>query len=693
MLSIETEARIVKILLTLSENEKSIEISRQLLREDNDFDSYQIFRYLDKGSKNKIDSYDIINFLRKRRIKVNELEVNFFILSYDEVSNNYLSYIEFLNFLQCDNSFKKNNFSKNETISQSIEFELGKLLEKEILLSRNLFPLLNDLKTRLDYNIHNFYHSIKKMNNITFDCIKKFLEKNYVNFSNIDIKNIIKRLDFNKDGRIDLCEFHKFFGFPEFSKLCPSKLCCICGCCNCCCEGPCCKKNCENDIVENEYFDNGNSNYKQYISNFENNQNENFKNEKKDIINNNNFVKNKEINNNNNENNNINLKKNNVFYNENKLNLGRKNNENLNLSNKDFDKGNNNKNNSIIGKYSKILLPEIIYQAIKKNKKPIEEIKNNSFKNEYNNSYKVTNFATNQTPERDNHFNKNSINSSPLTKSQLINSINNNFNNINLKDNNNNDTNRIININNNNININISDMNNTNIQNNQNLIEENQMKEYIIELMKIESKIEEEKIELVSKCDFNIEDAFKIFDLNNKGYIIDDDLKFTLNQFGIFANDHDIRLLMKRFDLNKKSCLTFTDFFDMIVPFEKDYRILIENRDSNIFSDNYSIYDIFMFSTKNLIKNLFIDLIEYENKLNNIKKNFTTLRLKLKDLFNLINTNLSNEFNFDDLEKYLKKNCILNNLKDANLLFIRFDKNRDGKIDYCEFEEEFQPQF
>ena len=73
-----------------------------------------------------------------------------------------------------------------------------------------------------------------------------------------------------------------------------------------------------------------------------------------------------------------------------------------------------------------------------------------------------------------------------------------------------------------------------------------------------------------------------------------------------------------------------------------------------------------MFSTKNQLKNLFIDLIEYENKLNNIKKNFTTLRLKLKDLFNLINTNLSNEFNFDDLEKYLTK-IILSNLKDNNL--------------------------
>ena len=112
-------------------------------------------------------------------------------------------------------------------------------------------------------------------------------------------------------------------------------------------------------------------------------------------------------------------------------------------------------------------------------------------------------------------------------------------------------------------------MNNINIENNQNLIEENQMKEYIIELMKIESSIEKDKKEWVSKCDFNIEDAFKIFYLNNKGYIIDDDLKFTLNQFDIFAIAHDIILLMKRFDLNKKCCLNFTDFLIWLFHLKK----------------------------------------------------------------------------------------------------------------------------
>ena len=35
----------------------------------------------------------------------------------------------------------------------------------------------------------------------------------------------------------------------------------------------------------------------------------------------------------------------------------------------------------------------------------------------------------------------------------------------------------------------------------------------------------------------------------------------------------------------------------------------------------------------------------------------------------------------------------MGNSKDADLLFIRLDKNRDGKVDYCEFEDELQTQY
>ena len=39
---------------------------------------------------------------------------------------------------------------------------------------------------------------------------------------------------------------------------------------------------------------------------------------------------------------------------------------------------------------------------------------------------------------------------------------------------------------------------------------------------------------------------------------------------------------------------------------------------------------------------------------------------------------------------YLQKEGLLTNDKDADLLFIRLDKNRNGKIDYREVEDEIQ---
>ena len=158
MLSIETEARVAKILLTLAEGERSIEVSRQVLSDNFDFDPYQIFRALDSCCKNNIDTCDIINFLRTKGIYTNELEVSLLILAYDEDSNGTLSYSEFLNLVQSENSPKKNNaFSKTEKLSFNIEYSLSKLLEKEIELSRNILPLLQDLKCRYDFNIHDIY--------------------------------------------------------------------------------------------------------------------------------------------------------------------------------------------------------------------------------------------------------------------------------------------------------------------------------------------------------------------------------------------------------------------------------------------------------------------------------------------------------------------------------------------------------
>ena len=59
MLSVETEARVAKLLLSLAEGERTVEISHQVLSDNYDFDPYQIFRALNTECKNKVNSYNI----------------------------------------------------------------------------------------------------------------------------------------------------------------------------------------------------------------------------------------------------------------------------------------------------------------------------------------------------------------------------------------------------------------------------------------------------------------------------------------------------------------------------------------------------------------------------------------------------------------------------------------------------------
>ena len=69
MLSIETESKLAKIFLTLSEGEKSIDINRQILIELEDFDPSNIFTYLDTNQKNYINCSDLLNYCIEKGIQ------------------------------------------------------------------------------------------------------------------------------------------------------------------------------------------------------------------------------------------------------------------------------------------------------------------------------------------------------------------------------------------------------------------------------------------------------------------------------------------------------------------------------------------------------------------------------------------------------------------------------------------------
>ena len=224
---------------------------------------------------------------------------------------------------------------------------------------------------------------------------------------------------------------------------------------------------------------------------------------------------------------------------------------------------------------------------------------------------------------------------------------------------------------------------------NYNEYEENQFNDFLRKLMVAESQIEEAKVSLALRPDFNCEDAFRIFELNGRGFIDECDLKCGLNLIGIFPTDHEVRLLMKRFDLQKQGVMNFADFFDMLVPFEKEYRTMVENRCPNSCCP-CRCPDVFCCSTLCALKNVFNLIISLETDINNNRKLFGTLRLKLRDVFALLDYPHRGFFSNSDLIVHLQKNGIFSTNKDADLLFIRLDKNRNGNVEYEEVEDELQ---
>ena len=564
MCSPETEQKLCKLLLILAEGERSIEISRQVLSDLKEFDSFQIFKNIDIEDKNKIDCYSIINFLRIKGIYCTEEEASLIILFYDQDYDNVLSYPEFINVIQSEKSLKNNlNKPPKDKIPFDVDYSLGKLLEKEVELSRKFIYALKDIKCRYDFNIHNLYHKIKYFNSITNESLRAFFQKNEVSFLESDIKLILKRLDLNKDGIIDLCEFHALLGFPDCIYCCPCLSCNSCGKCLC--------ESCYNNIP---CYSHGT------IQNKKNNKND--------------FDE---------------------KYNYNYYSMGNILNEN-------------------------IILPH-----------QLESSRNLNSVNKYETSFD----NNNKEIERKNIFKGFAIRTSPRR----------NYNPIE-------------------INLNKNDNLNLNIK------EKNQFNDFLKLLMSAESQIEEAKIELAKKQDFSCADAFKIFVKDNNDYITKDDLKYGLFLLDLNVDDFIINLLFKRFDLNKKDELSYADFFDMLIPFEKIYRDNIEQKTQKSFSCEQSL-NLISNETKEIIKNVFNIIINYEVEINEKRKDLSILKRKLKDIFYLFDKKDIGFFGFEEFKKYIEENKLINDKNlNGDLLFIRLDKNRNGKIIFEELSDEFE---
>ena len=638
----DIEIRVAKLLMEIAEGERSVEITRRVISDCNQFDSYQIFKNLDFDKKNAISPKNIMDYFQKKLINITEEETKLIILFYDKDQDGLLSYDELVDLVQTKNLTNRKirkNFAFDESgISYNIEFSLEKLFEKELKLSREILFSLSGLKSKSNYDIHNVFHSLKGRDCITIESLRNFLDKKNISFLESDLNFIFNRLDINKDGKVDFVEFHSLFGFPKCYYCCPCIPCPFCRtkCCNECLLGtngcihhnlnmPCnCPK--EGSLINN-------------INNLSNNKsNSPLRNIEEKIT--------KSLS--------LRLSPERKYgpyeveicdncksipcicnYNKTNINsniiVNKSHNNNIKIKN-------NNNNNSPDRNSSE---EEKISKSLSLRLSP--ERKYGPYEVEVDTCDKCNTFPCSCINKLENNVNSNTFN-------KLTNNYN--FNNKLIRD------------------------------------EINQFNDFFQILMKGETEIELNKVDLALKKDFNCEDIFRLFEYDGRGFISFEDLKYGLNLLDIKTNEYIINLLMNRFDLMRRGQINYADFFDMIVPFQRSYRNMIETR-IPISQNPKNILDILDKNTISSLKILFVCIIEFEFRINDMRKKFGNLNIKLKELFNLINDKNVGYFEYYELINYLQKNRINFKQLNADLLFIRLDKKRNGRIYFEDLEDEF----
>ena len=596
MLTNETEKLIIKFLLEIAKKEKEVEINRQILAQNSNFDIFQLFSYMDREKKNYIDTFNIMDFFHRNAIYPNKIIIDFLILLYDDDNDNKLSYTEFLNMILSQNNIslrkstreKIGSFNNKNDISFEIEHCVLKLLEKEVDFIVSVNKIIFEIKEKKDFNIHNIFHLLIGYQYITHESLTNYFNKKYISFTNDDINFIMKRIDLNKDGKVDFKEFHTFFCFNDPNCNCPIKNflnCCLCN---------------ENYIYKNKIYPN----------NLNLNLNFNYEN-----------------------NNNCCTDCTNINY---KYNFDK--NNNITLSKFDENTTNISKNLSIKN------IPELFNSENLNNDKINSNINYNQFLN-----IKVDEFNS-----KINNFNRFSINENNQCCCYVCQSF----------------PCKCLEIG----------------------YEKGEMYflNYIIELIKVENKIEKAKIDLSLRSDFNIYDIFNLFLVNEQNYLTDEDLINGLNLFDINLKEKDIILLKRRMNRKITDKIFYYDFIDLFIPYEKYYRNMVESRIGiNIFPENDKT-NIFLLSTKNYFIKLINLIIECENHIEKLRYELIITRNQIKNIIRNIDSKGLGNITDMDLFNFLKNRGIDININECSLLFIRLDKNRDGKVECWELNEELQ---
>lgn len=201
-------------------------------------------------------------------------------------------------------------------------------------------------------------------------------------------------------------------------------------------------------------------------------------------------------------------------------------------------------------------------------------------------------------------------------------------------------------------------------------------------------KTESARGQLVLRTDFNLYDAYKIFERSGRSYIDSSDLQRGLEHLGVWRSLTDLDLLIKR-NTNQSTLMTYSDFCSMLTPKDSYYADRLRERVPRYHNGLYLFDSLTKSYLADAVRQATDAEVEAESFRQRLARNPSYSNV---EAFNTIDWAKMGTANIDDMRRLLRDNGFYSSNDELFKLMERFDKNKDGRISYSEFVEEVTPK-
>lgn len=217
------------------------------------------------------------------------------------------------------------------------------------------------------------------------------------------------------------------------------------------------------------------------------------------------------------------------------------------------------------------------------------------------------------------------------------------------------------------------------------LRDEDELVQGLRDMIRIENELESSKTGIALKSDFNMTDAFKIFDRDYRGSITVHDLREGLAAIGVFPSGDELDLFITRYDTTGDRRLNLREFSDAMLALDRYYADMVNRRPSNHRYPLYRRDDCFLPDTQCSFRALWRCHFQSEVQAETIRQRLSrNPYFNVYEAFNSLDLNDDGRITRDEFRRMIQSRGFYVSEKEVDEIVEKMDKNKDGRVSFAE---------